>query len=68
MDLIFGKRKYEQFSKREKELVDSYQEELLKVDGNVILPNTKADLERMECEALLKGSKAVASIFDKLKV
>lgn len=50
VDLIFSERKYPDFTSEEKKIVDSYQEKILEIDGGVILPNTKADLEQKKIE------------------
>lgn len=43
--LIFGARKYAEFTPKEKAAVDFYQEKILEVDGGFVLPNTRAELE-----------------------
>ena len=57
MGLIFGQRKYQEFSPKEKALVDKYQERIYQEScGCVVLPNTLMDLEEKEvCELLLKN-------------
>jgi hypothetical protein len=44
--LIFGSRKYPEFTEEEKKIVDFYQQKILEVDGGVVLPNTGLDLEQ----------------------
>ena len=56
--LIFGERKYQDFTEEEKQIVDSYQEYLFKEDVKV-LPNTKADLEQQECYQMLSQKLAL---------
>ena len=52
MKLIFGQRKYQEFSSEEKALVDKYQEKIYQEScGCVVLPNTFMDLEEKNvCE------------------
>lgn len=56
MDLIFGPRKYQELSLKEKALVDKYQEKIYQEScGCVVLPNTFMDLEEREvCELSFK--------------
>ena len=51
--LIYGERKYVNFSPEEKEIVDYYQQKKLEEDA-VILPNTQAALEQDEIEQMLR--------------
>lgn len=46
LDLIFGSKKYMEFTPEEKRVVDFYQQKMLEVDGGAVLPNTKMDLEQ----------------------
>ncbi|CCB89734.1 unknown protein [Simkania negevensis Z] len=50
--LIFGEKKYTQFTLEEKKIVDFYQQRKLEEDA-VILPNTHAALEQAEIEQML---------------
>lgn len=52
LSLIFGERKYTEFTSEEKKIVDFYQQKKLEEDG-VILPNTGAALEQAEGEQIL---------------
>ena len=50
--LIFGEKKYAQFTPKEQRIVDCYQQKKLEEDA-VILPNTRAALEQTEIEQML---------------
>lgn len=50
--LIFGEKKYTQFTPEEKKIVDFYQQRKFEEDA-VILPNTHAALEQAEIEQML---------------
>jgi hypothetical protein len=52
--LIFGQKHYNQFTPAEKQIVDRYQEKLLKVDGGVVLPNTAADQEIQKAQQIFR--------------
>lgn len=53
MELIFGQRKYQEFSRKEKALVDNYQEKIYQEScGCVVLPNTLMDLEEKNVSKL----------------
>lgn len=52
LKLIFGEKKYCNFTCKEKRIVDSYQQRILE-EAPLILPNTAADLEKREIEQLL---------------
>jgi hypothetical protein len=52
LSLIFGEKRYEEFSNEERRIVDLYQQKLLKEDW-VILPNTGAAIEQEEVEQML---------------
>lgn len=53
--LIFGEKKYAQMNRKERALVDRYQQVKLREDG-VILPNTRMALEQEEIERrMFKG-------------
>ncbi len=47
LNLIFGSKKYMEFTLEEKEIVDFYQRKILEVSGGVVLPNTRIDLEQI---------------------
>ena len=51
--LIFSEKNYSDFTSEEQKIVDFYQEKILEIDGGVILPNTKADLEQREIQQLI---------------
>lgn len=51
--LIYGERKYVNFSPEEKKIVDYYQQMKLEEDA-VVLPNTQAALEQDEIEQMLR--------------
>jgi hypothetical protein len=58
MNLVFGQRKYQDFSEQEKFLVDTYQESVFQEScGCVVLPNTYMNLEQREYELLLTEKK-----------
>jgi hypothetical protein len=50
--LIFGERRYTEFTPQEQRIVDFYQQKKLEEDM-VILPNTRAALEQAEVEQML---------------
>jgi len=50
--LIFGEKKYAEFTQQEQKIVDFYQQKKLEEDA-VILPNTRAALEQAEIEEML---------------
>ena len=56
LNLIFGDRKYYEFTDEEKQIVNSYQDMILEEDG-LILPNTAAEQDSIECIKLLKNKK-----------
>ncbi|MBI3211377.1 MAG: hypothetical protein HYZ47_01665 [Simkania negevensis] len=55
--LIFSERRYADFTEEERRIVNLYQDKMLEVDGGVILPNTRADLEQREIEQLLRDAR-----------
>lgn len=58
LNLIFGKRKYLNFTTKEKRIVDLYQEKTYQDScGCVVLPNTQMDLEQRKVELLLAKNK-----------
>lgn len=54
--LIFGPRKYTEFSPQEKVLVDSYQYDF-ESTGGIVLPNTARDLEEQELRKFVQEQK-----------
>ena len=57
LDLIFGKKSYQNFTSDEKKLVNWYQDMILKEDGGVILPNTEVDWKQRQLEQLSLNEK-----------
>jgi hypothetical protein len=56
--LIYGEKKYQDFTPHEKAIVDSYQDYFLEESGGMVFPNTKCELEQEELkEMILKDTK-----------
>jgi len=62
--LIFGERKYSEFTQEEKALVDQYQEEM---GGKSPYPNTASYLELVKAEALAFGKGGYQALTDEEK-
>ena len=53
--LIFGSRKYKEFTDDEQEIVNFYQKKILEIDGGVVLPNTRYDLDQHEAVKVFRA-------------